>query len=135
MTAWVLALAMLTQPAPAPLQSIANDAISMVDAPKQAVARTEQEWAALWKSHALTDPPKVDLTKHMVVAVFLGARPSAGFNVQITGVRQKNGVLIVEYQERQPARDAMTAQMMTSPAHFAAVPRFGGDVRFQKVAP
>ena len=41
--------------------------------------------------------------------------------------------MIVQYVETSPGRDAITAQMLTSPYHLVAVPMHDGEVRFQKV--
>ena len=106
---------------------------SHVDEARQVVARTSAEWDALWRLHAPDRPqPKVDLTREMVVAVFLGSRPTAGFEVEITGWSEKAGALIVQYREARPPRDAITAQVITSPCYVAALPRFAGEVRFER---
>lgn len=119
---------------PSPVVVIARDAMSNVDSPRQAVARDSAEWAALWRSHAGdAAPPKVDFATRTVVAVFLGSRPSAGFAVEIIGTRQVNGALIVQWQERRPSRDEISAQVLTSPAIIASIPKFAGEIKFEKV--
>ena len=94
-----------------PIQTIATDAMSQIEEPKQAVARTPAEWTALWRQHAGdTALPKVDLGSRTVVAVFLGTRMSAGYVVEITGTRQDKGALIVQWRERRPEPGMVTAQ-------------------------
>ncbi len=89
--------------APSPVRVVSRDAMSMVEEPKQAVARTASEWATLWRQHAGDTPlPKVDLNSRTVVAVFLGTRSSAGYTADITAVREATGALIVEWQEHRP---------------------------------
>lgn len=120
--------------APSPVQIVSRQAMSMVDEPRQVVARTAAEWATLWRQHAGEQPlPKVDLGTRTVVAVFLGTRSSAGYAVEITGVRQAGGVVIVEWQERRPEPGLVTAQVLTSPAVIATVPKFAGEIKFEKV--
>jgi hypothetical protein len=107
---------------------------SNVDEARQVVARTEAEWQALWKRHEYDRPaPKIDFSKEMVVGVFLGSRPTAGFAVEIVGADVRDGALVVSYREAKPAADAMTAQVLTSPYTFAVVEKRAGDVKFQKV--
>ena len=109
--------------------------MSQIDSPRQAVARSPAEWAALWKAHAGADPaPPVDLTKTTVIAVFLGERSTAGFAVEITGVRRDGASLVVTWSERTPSAGQMTAQIITSPAHLATIPAFAGEIRFEKAA-
>ena len=56
--------------------------MSGIDTPQQTVARTAAEFEALWKKHAPGQTvPTVDFTKQMVLAVFLGTRPTGGFSV------------------------------------------------------
>ena len=98
---------------------------------KQVTVRTPSEWKALWKDHAPTESmPTVDFTKSMVVGVFLGTKPSAGYAVEITGARPDAKDLIVEYVQKQPAPGTMTAQILTGPYHLVSVPKHAGPVRF-----
>ena len=128
--ALVLTLAMQSST----IQTIATDMMSHVESPKQAVARTPAEWASLWREHAgETALPKVDFSSRTVVAVFLGTRMSAGYVVEITGTRHEKGALIVEWRERRPEPGMVAAQVITSPAHLATVPKFAGEIRFEKV--
>ncbi len=66
--------------APVEMSTIATDQMSGINAARQAVARTAAEFDALWRQHAPGRPaPAVDFAKSMVVAVFLGTRPSSGY--------------------------------------------------------
>jgi hypothetical protein len=108
--------------------------MSQVEVPKQVAARTPAEWAALWRQHAGdTALPNVDLASRTVVAVFLGTRSSAGYAVEITGTRPDKGGLIVEWRERRPEPGSISAQVLTSPVHIATIPKFAGEIRFEKV--
>lgn len=107
---------------------------SNADDGRQAVARTPAEWSALWRQHAPDRPePPVDFAREMAVGVFLGSRPTGGFDVEIVGSAAKDGALVVQYRETRPAADAITAQIITSPYHLVALPRVTGDVRFERV--
>lgn len=116
------------------LQTIVTESMSQIESPKQAVARTPAEWATLWRQHAGEKPaPKVDFASRTVVAVFLGTRMTAGFAVEMSGTRQQGDALVVEWRERRPDRDSIAAQVLTSPAHIATIPKFAGEIRFEKV--
>jgi hypothetical protein len=109
---------------------------SAIDDARQVVARTQPEFAKVWQAHSFERArPAVDFTKDMVVGVFLGSRPTAGFAVEIVGTRQENGALVVEYRETKPGADRVSAQILTSPYHLVSVPRFDGDVKFEPVKP
>ena len=116
------------------MTTVNSDRMSGIDRPHQAVVRTEAEWRSLWQQHAAGRPaPAIDFSKNMVLAVFLGSRPSSGFSVQITGVRAEGDGLVVEWAEARPSPGMSAAQVMTAPSHVVAVPRHDGPVRFEKV--
>ena len=132
-TLTVLAAAIVLQAASPPRILDRGDQ-SSVDDERQAVARTAAEWNALWRIHAADRPqPKVDLTREMVVGVFLGSRPTAGFAVDIVGTREEADALVVRYRETRPARGLLTAQVITSAYAIVALPRRDGAVKFEKV--
>ena len=77
--------------------------------------------------------PDVDFSSNMVVGIFLGTRPTGGYGAEIVSAQPDGGTLIVKYKETRPGRGSMTAQVLTSPFHLVAVPKFDGPVRFEKV--
>jgi len=115
--------------------TVAAGTNSTIEQPRQVIVRTAPEWQALWKTH---DPaataPSVDFTRYAVVGVFLGTRPTAGFAVTITSIKQDSGRAVVEYVERAPGPGGMTAQVLTSPFHLVRVPHDIGTIEFKKVA-
>jgi len=117
-----------------PMRTLEKGSVSLIDGARQATARTADEWAALWRQHAPDRPrPSVDFSKEMVVGVFMGSRPTAGFAVEIVGVREEADGVVVQYRETRPSRDAMTAQVLTAPYHLVAVPKSAGAVTFEEL--
>jgi PrcB C-terminal len=107
---------------------------SNMDDANQAVVKTEAAWKQLWQHHSPDRPrPAVDFTKEMVVGVFMGSRPTAGYSLEIVSAIVANGTLVVRYRDAAPPRGTMTAQVITSPYHLVAVSLFPGDVKFEKV--
>lgn len=114
--------------------TVAQGAMSNVEEPRQVVVRTEAEWQALWKQHDARNPaPVVDFGQSMVVAVFLGTRPTAGFAVEITAVKAEGSRAVVEYRERRPPRDALVAQLLTAPFHAVRVARTASPIEFRRI--
>lgn len=107
---------------------------SNMDDARQVVARTADEYNTLWRLHAPDRPqPKVDLSKEMIVGVFMGSRPTAGFAVEVVGSREEAGALVVQYRETRPARGLITAQVITSAYHIVAMPARTGTIRFERI--
>ena len=119
----------------APPRSIDKSARSDITSPRQVVIRTQGEWDALWREHMPSRQREaIDFSKEMVVGVFLGSRPTAGYGVAIESAVEADGVLHVRYRETSPARDAMTAQVITFPYHLVAIPKSAAtDVTLDKV--
>jgi hypothetical protein len=149
MTAIILAIAVMFAQSPAEQKAMERNAMileapsartiakgdqSNVDEAKQVLVRTEAEWTRLWNQHAPDHPkPAVDFSKEMVVAVFMGSRPNAGFSTTITSAMAANGALVVRYKETAPAAGAVSAQVLTFPFHIVAIAKAPvTDVKFQK---
>jgi hypothetical protein len=112
---------------------VARGSSSALDEPRTVVVRTADEWRTLWTSHTTAPLPRVDFSRLMVVGVFLGIRPTAGFSVRIQAVRRTSDGAVVEYAEQTPDPDAMTAQVLTAPFHMITIPRDIQTVEFKKI--
>jgi hypothetical protein len=117
-----------------PLRTIDAGAMSRIEDPRFVTVHDQATWSALWRTHAPDKAlPTVDWSKEMVAGVFLGTRMTAGYRVNIVGYREEGARVVAGYREVVPARDAISAQVLTSPYAIAALPRRAGDVVFEKV--
>ncbi|HEV3485198.1 MAG TPA: protease complex subunit PrcB family protein [Vicinamibacterales bacterium] len=106
--------------------------MSQIDSARTVVVRTAADWAELWKEHTGTaNPPAVDFTRTMVVAVFAGMRPSGGYAVEITQIEKTDAAIVVTYRERKPGPDDITTQALTFPFHIVRTDAHAGDVTFR----
>jgi len=128
-----ICLALLSVQNAAPrMRTIDKGTQSGIEEARTVVVRTADEWQKLWRAHAAGKPvPAVDFSQEMVVGVFAGQRPTAGYSVEIVGIRDENGGLVVDYRSGSPTRDAITAQVLTAPYDLVAVPKRAGEVRFE----
>ena len=126
-------LSVLLQGVVPPMRLVEKGAESMVEAQRQVAVRDGVEWTSLWHAHAWNRPePAIDFSREMVVGVFMGTRPTAGFAVEIVGYRDSGNGVVVQYRETVPPRDAITAQILVSPYHLVAIPRRTGMVTFER---
>jgi hypothetical protein len=111
-----------------------GDQSSIEDA-KQVLVRTEAEWTQLYRQHTFDKPaPKIDFSREMILAVFMGSRPTAGFSTAIVSATAANGALNVRYSESRPPAGTITAQVLTFPYHIVAIPKADvRDVKFEKI--
>jgi len=62
-------------------------------------------WAAFWaRMYANRSPvperPAVDFSKEVIVAVAMGARPSGGYAILVSGAKRQAGVLVIDVTSR-----------------------------------
>lgn len=86
-------------------------------------------WAQVFRGRR--ELPAVDFTKHMVVVVAMGRKPTAGYAVKITGAtrRDRRG-LIVHVSMVSPGAGCSVATVLTYPVAVSRLPAFDGPVRF-----
>ena len=128
----------LKSAAPLTFRSLGKGYRSGVRAPLQVVARNQGEWAALWRQHVSNDltsrpPPAVDFDKEVIVALFLGDKPSGGYDVQISRAEQSSDALTIYYREKSPSPGSMVTQALTQPFHIVRIiGDVGSDVTFRR---
>ena len=123
----------LAQPA-ATVTPVAQGDMCGIDQARQLVVRDAAAWQELWKSAAPQKPlPSVALATRTILAIFAGSRPTSGYRVDVRRVRRDGAGLVVEYVELKPGPDTMTAQILTAPFVIVQIPRFDGDIRFERV--
>lgn len=121
------ALAVGTRAAESELRTLARGSQSGVKKADRAVARNQEEWQALWKRHAgdasTAEAPKVDWSKEMVLAAFMGTRNTGGYSVQISSAKEQAGKLVVLVEAKTPRPGGLVTQSITSPFHMVAAPK------------
>ncbi|HEY5801790.1 MAG TPA: protease complex subunit PrcB family protein [Burkholderiaceae bacterium] len=100
------------------------------------VIRDAGAWAELWAAHrgagAQAQPPAIDFSRDMVLAVFLGTRPNGCYAATIENVSRRAGATKVTYATFEPANSAVCAREKTSPAHLVVAPRTDELVYFSR---
>jgi hypothetical protein len=93
------------------MKTLAEGSQSSIEDPFVAVIRDDATYAKLRKMASLPQLETDFLRLNVVVAAFLGTRNTGGYSVEIS--RVENGKIRVG--EKAPPKDAMTAQVITSP--------------------
>src|SRR5213594_288709 len=118
-----------------PFSTLAKGLASGVGQPTQIVVRSQNEWTALWSRHmrapsAPPPPPSVDFSRDMVVALFMGERPTGGYAIEVTQIERTDAGLAIHYRTRRPDPSSMQMQVLTQPYHLITVPRADDPVTF-----
>lgn len=117
-----------------PVMAVTTPISQITDARRTVIATTE-EWAAYWALFYgnVSPTPEVaviDFSQEMVVVATSGTRPTGGFMIQIEGVYEANGEVLVAVLETRPGSGCMTTQSLTAPATAVRVTRSDLPVRF-----
>lgn len=107
------------------VRSLARGSQSGVKKAERVAVKSQDEWTALWKRHAgeaqTVEAPKVDWSKEMVLAAFLGTRNTGGYAIQITNAKEQDGKLVAQVEVKVPKPGGFVTQTITSPFHMVAV--------------
>jgi PrcB C-terminal len=126
-----LMLALALAPQNVPVKVLAQGPLSDIGTSRQVVVRDQADWQKLWREHGVTNlPPTVDFQQNLVAGVFLGSRPTSGYQVEVSRSYLDGDDLVVEYVVHKPAQGTMTAPIMTAPYILVLLPAHAGPVRF-----
>jgi hypothetical protein len=108
---------------------------SGISTPREVVVRDRAAWEELWTDHIAGQPqtarlPDVDFTSHMVLAVFLGERPSSGYAITILDATERDEELVVDVEVTVPPPGMSELAVLTRPYHIVMVSRTEGSVEF-----
>ena len=101
--------------------------------PLNQVVRDEESWKSLWGEASSEKLPEVDFTQFMVVGVFLGLKPTGGYEAEILEPKVEGKRLVVEYREENPPPGSFVIQAFTSPYHLMILPKTDLPVAFRKI--
>jgi hypothetical protein len=105
--------------------------------PLQTVVRSQAEWLTLWRRHSNdlnASPPTVSFDLEIVAAIFLGEKPTGGYDVTILRAEQSGDELMIDYQEKTPAPGSIVIQVFQQPFHIVRMNReVGSKVTFRRV--
>lgn len=139
---WMLLAALAAAPGGGgPVRHLAQGQQSGVGRPRQLVARSRQEWEKLVGDYRGSRENKqsalalhVDWSKEMLLAAFMGEKPTGGYSVTIQDVRPERGRLVVTVAQSAPGHGMMTTQVLTTPFDIVAVKKSTLPVVWKVVA-
>ena len=141
MTRWLVVVFLLALSAPAAAQdTVAFRTVARDDGASGKESRrveftftTQSRWSSFWKRLApSTKRPRVDFSKHMLIAVTQGRRTSGGHAIRITKINRTDDGWVVHVLETYPGEGCPSTQQITRPYHVVRVPRTGEDVSFER---
>jgi hypothetical protein len=74
--------------------------------------------------------PEVDFTKNDVVAVFMGAKNTGGYSINVDKVIKRTDAVTVSVYETSPGSKCILTQSVTQPYEIVKVPKLNQKVKF-----
>jgi hypothetical protein len=91
--------------------------------PKNYAVHASDAMSQIWSKLGQTPPPpKVDFTKHDVIAVLAGQKPTGGYSVKVEKITDINGKRVVSIVLTEPGAHCTTTEAITSPYDLVAAP-------------
>jgi len=118
-----------------PFETIDQGVHSGIRSGRQLVVRDSAAWAALWAEHIagrVSAPPLpvIDFAREMVIAFFLGEKPTSGYSAGIAEIVFDDNKLIVRVDVESPPPGTILLQMLTQPFHIVMSTRSDAPVEF-----
>jgi hypothetical protein len=94
-----------------------------VQEPDVFAMRTQAQWEDFWSRHKADvrptpEPPQVDFSEEMVIAVVDHPEPSAGYGIEVEGIVPDWDVLLVLAKKTMPSSGCVVATVITQPFHI-----------------
>jgi hypothetical protein len=99
------------------------------------VIQDSQAWIDLWNQHMLfmVEPlpvPEVDFSSNMVVAVFMGVKPTGGYALHVYEVVETEATIVVKMERTEPGPTTIVPQVLTQPYHMIQIAKTEKPVTF-----
>jgi hypothetical protein len=96
------------------------------------VTRVDWDTVGAWRHGHLLDAPGNGSTEEhdrdlLLIAISRGEQPTAGYRLDLTGVRREPGTAVIDVQWDTPEPDAMVAQVLTHPCLVIGLDETGID--------
>ncbi len=111
--------------------SISKGQASSISEQRQLVIRDEQGFKDIWQEiDDVRGLPEIDFENNMVIAVFMGERPTGGYGIEIKSIDEYPDRITVNIVETEPGPDELTTQALTYPYHIVTTEKTDSEVRF-----
>jgi hypothetical protein len=112
--------------------TISRGQTSSISDQKHLVIRDEQGLKDIWQQ--IDDArglPEIDFENNMVIAVFMGERPTGGYGIEIESIDAYADRITVNIVETEPGPDELTTQALAYPYHIVTTEKTEMEVRFE----
>jgi hypothetical protein len=118
-----------------PFDSLAHGLFCSIDVKRQVVLQNDADYQKLWNEvymnlDQMPIIPQIDLNKYTVIAVFMGAKNSGGYNISIDKITAIGEKLQVSVVESAPGANCVVTEAISKPYDFVKLKKTGKDITF-----
>jgi hypothetical protein len=117
----------------ADMKTASRSVTAQESGPQTFIFKDAKNWEAFALSNGMKGSGEIDFTKEMVAVVYLAARPTEGYKVEIVNVESKADKVTISYREIAPAPGSINAQVITYPGTYVVMDRTDLPLEFVKV--
>jgi hypothetical protein len=122
-----------------PVQPIVTESNSGFVESERRVIRDAIAWATVWARIYENSSPKpplpaIDFSQEQVLVAALGARPSSGYSIRITGASGSGNAINVKVESESPGPSCFVLGVITRPVTVAKMGRTVGSAVFEEKA-
>ena len=114
-------------------QTIEKNFYSGIKDPQNILIDNANAWQELWDKTTVWTPdelPHVDFTKSMVIAVYMGEKPSGGFDIEISALKESDDAVEVVTKLSIPESGQGVTQALSQPFHIIKIAKTDKKVTF-----
>jgi len=113
-----------------PFETVSTASYCFQKARKEVVIPSHEVMQKVWTDSFEHKPlPKVDFEKQVLIGIFYGERPTAGYGVQVSSITDEGERIVVRVKLTRP--QAMAENRASQPYHVVKCPRFTKNVMFK----
>ena len=124
-----------------PFKTIAKGYFCKYHGEDNYVIRDPESFKEILEKAGLVVNDKIDFEREMVIAVFYGWKPTAGYDITIKSIHTSGdltaltneNVMVVTVVKKKPGENCYLPQLITAPYHIVKLPRFDGEVVFKEL--
>lgn len=90
------------------------------------------EWADYWNQTRQfpPGPPEIDFSQSTVIAVFMGARPTGGYAIEIENINVLKQSVVVNVVKTYPSKECYVMMIGTEPFHLIITEKINQEITF-----
>jgi hypothetical protein len=111
----------VSDPTVSKITVLSEGSMSEVDSFQTLIIDDQATYQEFVSSNKLVIPNPIDLRDRTVIAIFMGYRPTSGYSVEITDVKEEDQKMFITVNLKQPGKNCINLQVITNPYQIVSI--------------